>query len=108
LGSMNVIDRRDGAAMNKTHRIVQWICLGGLLVAFLIINEPPHRLVIFGQFFSAVINMPLMMFGVCWLAFHTDRRVRMSPWAAAALLASVAVLTTCTAVGLAIQRGWLK
>jgi Mn2+/Fe2+ NRAMP family transporter len=102
LATMGAIDHRDGQAMNQTHRAIQWICLGGLLAGFLAINQPPAKLVIFGQFFSAVINMPLMMFGICWLAFHTDRRVRMSKWAAAALLASVAVLVACTA-GFAIQ-----
>jgi Mn2+/Fe2+ NRAMP family transporter len=107
LGAMRLIDRRDGHVVNKTHRILQWICLAGMLAAFLAINEAPARLVIFGQFFSAVINMPLMMFGICWLAFHTDPRVRMSRWAAVALVISVAVLTACTVVGLLIQLGWI-
>jgi Mn2+/Fe2+ NRAMP family transporter len=108
LGAMSLIDRHNSRTLNKTHRVVQWLCLGGMLVAFLAINEAPHRLVIFGQFFSAVVNMPLMMFGICWLAFHTDRRVRMSAPAAVALVVSVVILTACTAAGLLIQLGWIN
>jgi Mn2+/Fe2+ NRAMP family transporter len=107
LGSMGAIDRTNAATMKRTHQWVQWICLAGLSAAFVAIQEAPATLVKFGQFFAAVFNTPLIMFGICWLAFHTDRRLRMRPWTAAALLASVAVVTTCVIIGLAIERGWL-
>jgi hypothetical protein len=78
-----------------------------MLLVFLAFSEAPATLVVFGQFFSGVFNTPLLMFGICWLAFKTDQRVRMSVTTALALLASVAVITACVLVGLAIERGWL-
>jgi Mn2+/Fe2+ NRAMP family transporter len=107
LCSMGLVDRADDRAVRNTHKFVQAVYLAGMLIAFLTIQEPPARLVVFGQFFSAVFNTPLIMFGICWLAFKTDPRLRMRFWAAAALLASVTVITTCVLLGLAIERGWL-
>jgi manganese transport protein len=107
LCSTGLVDRNNPVAVNKMHRVVQAVYLAGMLVAFLAIPKPPDRMVVFGQFFAAVFNTPLIMFGICWLAFHTDRRLRMRAWMSVALLVSVAVVTTCVIVGLAIERGWI-
>ena len=46
---------------------------------------------------------PLLMFCICWLAFHTDRRVRMRWPAAVALVGSVAIILACVLINLAVQ-----
>jgi hypothetical protein len=43
------------------------------------------------------------MFAILWMAFHTDRRVRMGRGWAAALVASAAIILACVLVGLAVQ-----
>ena len=42
---------------------------------------------------------PLLMFAICWMAFHTDARVRMGRGWAAALVASAAIILTCVLGG---------
>lgn len=108
LGSMSVIDRGDPFVVNKVHRRVQTIYLVGMLAAFLTIQEAPAKLVVWGQFFAGVFNTPLIMFGICWAAFHTDRRLRMSVWSATALVGSTTVVLASILGGLAIQQGWIS
>jgi hypothetical protein len=108
LGSMRFIDRGDVRVTNLVHRRVQTIYLLGMLTAFLTIQEPPAKLVVWGQFFAGVFNTPLIMFGICWAAFHTDRRLRMNAWSAAALVGSTAVVLASIFGGLAIQQGWIS
>ena len=107
LSSMRFIDRNDQHAVNRTQRIVQWIYFLGILTVFLLLREPPAKLVIFGQFFVCIVATPLMMFGICWMAFHTHQSARMSRLSAILLLISVAIITTCVVTGLAIERGWI-
>jgi uncharacterized membrane protein YozB (DUF420 family) len=78
-----------------------WLC--GLLVAFLLIDQAPVELIVAGHFVLGAVMMPLLMFAICWLAFHTDRRVRMGRWTAVALLASVAVILGCVIINLVAQ-----
>jgi Mn2+/Fe2+ NRAMP family transporter len=107
LCSLGFLDRANPTAVRRTHKAVQAAYLIGMLLVFLAFNEAPAKLVVFGQFFSGVFNTPLLMFGICWLAFKTDARVRMPLTTAVALLVSVAVVTGCVLVGLSIERGWL-
>ncbi|MCC6492814.1 MAG: Nramp family divalent metal transporter, partial [Pirellulales bacterium] len=105
LCSMKLVDRADEGAVRQTHKAVQLVYLAGMLAAFLAFQRygaPPGRLVVAGQFFAGVFNTPLMMFGICCMALQTDARVRMRPWTAAALLASVAVIALCIAAGVAV------
>jgi manganese transport protein len=104
---LGFVERRQVAALSKIHRTVQLAYLAGMLAAVLLLNEAPAKLVIFGQFFAAVVNTPLMMFGICWLSFRTEPGLRMSRWTAAALIVSVAIVTSCVIGGTAIERGWL-
>ena len=107
LSVLGFVDRGDVAALSRIHRTVQLVYLAGMLAAFLLIDEAPAKLVIFGQFFAAVVNTPLIMFGICWLAFRTERELRMPWWMAIGLIVSVAVVTSCVLGGAAIERGWL-
>jgi hypothetical protein len=49
------------------------------------------------------VMMPLLMLSICWLAFHTDARVRMGRGTAAALIASVAIILGCVFVNVLVQ-----
>ena len=108
LCSMQWVDRTNKTAVVRAQRIVQTIYLMGIWIAFLTLQQPPAKLVVFGQFFSCVFSTPLIMFGICWMAFHTQKSVRMSTWTAVLLLGSVLIITTCVIAGLAIERGWLQ
>ncbi|RIK73149.1 MAG: hypothetical protein DCC67_18280, partial [Planctomycetota bacterium] len=105
LGSMGFIDRSSEQAVRRAHKAVQLIYLAGMLAAFLAfeqLGQTPARLVVFGQFFAGVFNTPLIMFGICWIAFRTDQRVRMRPATAVALVTSAAIITACILAGVAI------
>ena len=77
--------------------------LVGLLAAYLLIDKPPANLIVAGHFVLGAVMMPLLMLAICWLAFHTDRRVRMGPVAATALVVSILVILFCVAANLYIQ-----
>lgn len=55
----------------------------------------PATLVIAGQYVSGLFCTPLLMFAICWLAFHTDKRVRMGSTSATCLVVSVIAITAC-------------
>jgi hypothetical protein len=99
-GSIGILDRNDQNAVRRCHQIVQavWVC--GLVAAFLMIDRAPADLIIAGHFVLGALMTPLLMFAICWMAFHTDARVRMSRWTAAALVASVLGIVVCVAVNL--------
>jgi hypothetical protein len=43
------------------------------------------------------------MICICWLAFHTDRRVRMRWPAATALVTSVVIILACVAINAIVK-----
>lgn len=55
---------------------------------------------VMGQYINGLVNTPLIMFGICWIAFRTDRRLRMSRLTAILLLMTVAVILGCLLVGI--------
>jgi manganese transport protein len=55
----------------------------------------PATLVIAGQYVSGLFCTPLLMFAICWLAFRTDKRVRMGRTSAICLVISVIAITAC-------------
>jgi hypothetical protein len=55
-------------------------------------------LIVTGHFVLGAFLTPLLMFCICWLAFHTDRRARMGKLTAAALVGSVAIIFACIVV----------
>jgi hypothetical protein len=46
---------------------------------------------------------PLLMCCICWLAFRTDRRVRMGRLTAVLLVASVMIIFACVSINAAVQ-----
>jgi Mn2+/Fe2+ NRAMP family transporter len=98
LASIGAIDRDDGAVTRRCHQIVQTGCLLGLLVAFLSTSATPTGLIVTGHFVLGAFLTPLLMFCICWLAFHTNRRARMGRLTAAALVGSVAIILACVVV----------
>ena len=92
--SLKLIPAQDPAALKRTHRIIE---LSYMVVLFLISisSFDPVANVIFGQFFAGLVGMPLLMFAICWLAFRTDRRVRMGRLSAIFLVISVIAIVAC-------------
>ena len=74
---------------------------------FLWLGKAPEKLVVLSGYLIAVFGTPLAMIGICWLAFQTDRRLRMSRWTMVLLLGSVAVISTCLVSALLVQIGVL-
>jgi len=92
--SLKLIPAQDPAALKRTHRIIE---LSYMVVLFLISisSFDPVANIIFGQFFAGLVGMPLLMFAICWLAFRTDRRVRMGRLSAIFLVISVIAIIAC-------------
>ena len=82
--------------------------LGSLLILFLWIQKPPATLVVLSGYLIAMFGTPLAIIGICWLAFKTDLRVRMSRITAVLLLCSVTVILACVLFALLVQIGVLK
>jgi manganese transport protein len=101
--SMGLTGSREPDTIRRWHQVVQTVWLVGLLAAYLLIDKPPANLIVAGHFVLGAVMMPLLMFAICWLAFHTDRRVRMGPLAAIALVVSVLVILFCVGANLYIQ-----
>jgi Mn2+/Fe2+ NRAMP family transporter len=98
-GSLGVIDYENPSTVRSCHRAGQTVCLLALLGVFLVSSAAdPARLIVVGHFVLGVFLTPLLMFCICWLAFHTDRRVRMRWPTAIALVGSVLVILTCVLV----------
>jgi len=102
-GSFGLLDIRDPNAARRCHQIVQTVWLCGLLAGFLLMEKPPADLIAAGHFILGAFMTPLLMFAICWLAFHTDQRVRMGRLTAAALLTSMVVILACVFANLYIQ-----
>lgn len=102
--SLGYLDRRDEAAVRKCHRVMQIVWIAGLLAGYyLTLRWDPHVLIIAGHFVLGAFMTPLLMGCICWLAFRTDRRVRMGRLSALALLATAATFLFCVLYGLKIQ-----
>jgi Mn2+/Fe2+ NRAMP family transporter len=103
-GSMGFVDTGNPNAVRRCHRIMQtvWVC--GLVVAYLLISRmygaQPEKHIVAGHFVLGAVMTPLLMFAICWMAFHTDARVRMGRGTALALITSVLVILVCVLVNL--------
>lgn len=107
LSSVGAIDRDNNRSMRRCHQVAQSSYLILMLVVLLTLREPPAKLVILGQYFSGLFNTPLLIFGICWMAFHTDPRLRMRRPTAVLLMISVVVILVCVVAGFAIQKKWI-
>ncbi|MEX2308639.1 MAG: Nramp family divalent metal transporter [Pirellulales bacterium] len=104
LGTLRLIDYENPQVVRRCHQIIQTVWLFGLLAAFLSLRASPEWSIVAGHFILGAMLTPLLMFCICWLAFHTDSRVRMGRWTAAGLIASVAVIFVCVVVHVVVQR----
>jgi manganese transport protein len=103
LGTLHWIDRDNARVVHRCHQVIQTGWLLGLLVVFLVMQSRPDQFIVSGHFVLGAFLTPLLMFCICWLAFQTDPRVRMSRWTATALIASVAIIMGCVLINAAIQ-----
>lgn len=103
------IPRGDGKALRRAQQLFQALFLGAVLVFFLVMGgkRPPAQLVIFAQFVSGAFNVPLVMFGICCVAFRNDSPLRMRWVGGTLLLISVAVVASCIFMFSWIQLGRL-
>lgn len=102
LGSMGLIDGTNSVMVRRCHQTVQAIWLAGLVVGFLAMRSAPAELIILGHFIIGAFMTPLLMLCIVWLAFHTDRRVRMGRLSAAALIVSASIILGCVLIGLSV------
>ncbi len=84
-------------------RAVQITYLTAFLAITLFAGNSPEQLVIFGQYVSGLFGTPMLMVVICWIAFRTDRRVRMGWMTAIVLVLSVVILVTCV-VGVVLTQ----
>ena len=93
--SLGFLNAENPNAVRRCHQLMQtlWVC--GLVVAFLLIEQAPADLIIAGHFVLGAVMTPLLMFAICWMAVHTDSRVRMGRATAVALAVSVVVILAC-------------
>lgn len=105
LSSVQLIDGDNPKSKHRTHRTVETLSLTACLIVGVALRVAPEKLVIFGQYINGVFCTPLLMLAVCWVAFQTDKRVRMNRVTATLLIASVAVITACIAGPLLTASG---
>jgi len=105
LGTFGVIDRHDQPTVHRYHQLVQTFWLVALLAVFALLPTQPEQYVQSGHYVLGLFLTPLLMFCICWLAFQTDRRVRMGKWTTVALLTSVAIIFGCVVVNTVLP--WL-
>jgi manganese transport protein len=103
LASLGVLDRGNESSARRCHRIVQTAALVILLSIFLVTTVSPAGPIMFGHFILGAFLTPLLMLCIGWLAFRTDRRVRMGWPAAVALVGSIIVILVCVLVNVFVQ-----
>lgn len=101
--SLGWLDRANPHTTRRSHQWVQAVWFAALLLAFLVMEKQPARLIILGHFVLGAFMTPLLMFAILWMAFHTDARVRMGRGWASALVASAVIILSCVLIGLAVQ-----
>ncbi len=94
---LQFIPRDDPIKLKKSHRVVEVTYLI-VLVPVALLSQDPAANVIFAQFFAGLVSTPLLMFAICWLAFRTDKRVRMGKVSAVFLIASGIVIIACVLI----------
>lgn len=105
--SLGLVDRRNERMVQRSHRTVQTLFLLSVLSIFLFLPKNPEKLVILSHYVIGLIGTPLAVVGIGYLAFQTDRRVRMGWVGGGLLVVSAGVLVTCLVVGFARQQGWI-
>ena len=108
LCSLGLVDRNRPASVQRSYRGFQTLFLAAGLAIFLWMPAQPHKLVILSHYTTGLLVTPPAILGICWVAFQTDRRLRMSRATTVLLLGSVLVILACVGFGLFIQSGVLK
>ena len=102
--SMGKLDLQDPVARRRCHRWVELayvlVCCGFVLFS----NFSPAQLVVFGQYVAGLFGTPVLMLAICWLAFRTDKRVRMNWLSAVFLILSMIVIAACLFISTAVQK----
>jgi manganese transport protein len=101
--SLGWLDRRNDRGVQRGHQITQVVWLAGLWIAFIVMPKEPAKWIQHGHYVLGAFMMPLLMFAIVWMAFHTDKRVRMGRLWGAAFVASVVVIALCVLINLAVQ-----
>jgi manganese transport protein len=101
--SLGWLARRNDSSVRRSHQSMQVVWLAGLWIAFLLLPKLPATLIVLGHYVLGAFMMPLLMFAIVWMAFHTDARVRMGRVWGTAFIASVIVIALCIVINLAIQ-----
>lgn len=99
LGSLGIVNRDDPIVMKRFYQIAQPLWLVAVFLAYLGLQMSPANIVIFSHFLSGAFAMPLILFGICWMAFRTDRRVRMKTVTAVLLVLTSVVIVACSVFG---------
>ena len=105
--SLGFVARDNPRALNVSHRIMQFVFLSAVLVIFLLMPERPEILVLLSHWLIGMVGTPIAIMVILFLAFKTDRRVRMNLITAGLFVASVLVILTCVGIGFAFQSKWI-
>ena len=97
LMSMKLLPTGDAPKLKQCHRVVEIIYMVVLLPVAIFSTNPAAN-VIWAQFFAGLVSMPVLMIGICWLAFRTDKRVRMGKVSAVCLVTSVIAIVACLGI----------
>jgi len=99
LSSMGMIKYEDPRERRKYNRIFQNLYLGAFLLLTIFAATTgidPAKLVIQGQYINGLVNTPLLMFGILFLAFFsTDKRLRMGIVSAVLLVVTALAIYAC-------------
>lgn len=101
--SLGWLDRQNEQGTRRCHQVMQLVWLAGLWIAFVAMPKEPAKWIVHGHYVLGAFMMPLLMFAIVWMAFHTDRRARMGKAWGAAFVASAVVIALCVLVNLCIQ-----
>ena len=102
LSSLGAINYEDATTRRRYNRIFQNLYLLAFLGITWFIPSSPEILVIMGQTINGAFNTPLLMFGIAWLAFHTDKRLRMGPTTGILLIVTILIIAACLLYGLGL------
>jgi Mn2+/Fe2+ NRAMP family transporter len=103
LASFGWLARDNPSSWRACWRTVQSVYLVAFLAVIFLTGRTPEKLVIFGQYISGLFCTPLLMIGICWMAFRTDRRVRMGKVMAVLLVLSVVMIGVCVVGSVILQ-----
>ena len=108
LCSLGVVDRSRPQDVRRSQQVVQTAFLVSVLTLYLLVPTRPALMVLVSHYIIGVLGTPLATIAICWLAFRTERSLRMSRPVAVLLLASAGVIMGCVVFGLAVQAGLIR